>query len=64
MHRSPLIAPLTVSFNYDTIVFMTTVSKEIDSGKGSPRHVDVLIIGAGLSGIGAAWRLQQRRDRT
>jgi monooxygenase len=24
-------------------------------------HVDVLIIGAGLSGIGAAWRLQQQR---
>ncbi|MEV4251526.1 NAD(P)/FAD-dependent oxidoreductase, partial [Streptosporangium canum] len=24
----------------------------------------MLIIGAGLSGIGAAWRLQQRRDRT
>ncbi len=23
-------------------------------------HVDVLIVGAGLSGIGAAWRLQQR----
>ncbi|MEU0477584.1 NAD(P)/FAD-dependent oxidoreductase [Streptosporangium sp. NPDC006013] len=43
---------------------MTTVSKKIDSGRGSPRHVDVLIIGAGLSGIGAAWRLQRRRDRT
>lgn len=23
-------------------------------------HLDVLIVGAGLSGIGAAWRLQQR----
>ncbi len=26
-----------------------------------PDHVDVLIIGAGLSGVGAAWRLQQSR---
>ncbi|MER6511524.1 NAD(P)/FAD-dependent oxidoreductase [Nonomuraea sp. NPDC001636] len=28
------------------------------------RHVDVLIIGAGLSGIGAAWHLQRRPGRT
>jgi cation diffusion facilitator CzcD-associated flavoprotein CzcO len=27
-------------------------------------HVDVLIIGAGLSGVGAAWRLQQQRPGT
>src|SRR4051794_27531454 len=27
-------------------------------------HFDVLIIGAGLSGIGAAWRLQQERPGT
>src|SRR5918997_2112988 len=27
-------------------------------------HVDVLIIGAGLSGIGAAWRLGQMRPGT
>ena len=27
-------------------------------------HFDVLIIGAGLSGIGAAWRLQQARPQT
>jgi monooxygenase len=27
-------------------------------------HFDVLIIGAGLSGIGAAWRLQQKRPGT
>ena len=27
-------------------------------------HVDVLIIGAGLSGIGAAWRLQRERPAT
>lgn len=32
---------------------------------GAGRHVDVLIIGAGLSGIGAAWRLAgQRQGRT
>ncbi|GGT19678.1 flavin-containing monooxygenase [Nonomuraea spiralis] len=30
----------------------------------SPRHVDVLIIGAGLSGIGAAWHLQRQPGRT
>ncbi|MFI6391923.1 flavin-containing monooxygenase [Nonomuraea sp. NPDC050547] len=35
---------------------MTTVSDVID--------VDVLIIGAGLSGIGAAWRLQRERGWT
>jgi cation diffusion facilitator CzcD-associated flavoprotein CzcO len=28
--------------------------------EGSPEHLDVLIVGAGLSGIGAAWHLQQR----
>ena len=28
--------------------------------KGSPEHLDVLIVGAGLSGIGAAWHLQDR----
>jgi cation diffusion facilitator CzcD-associated flavoprotein CzcO len=27
-------------------------------------HFDVLIIGAGLSGIGAAWRLRQQRPGT
>jgi monooxygenase len=27
---------------------------------GSPEHLDVLIVGAGLSGIGAAWHLQNR----
>src|SRR5688500_10463459 len=27
-------------------------------------HVDVLVIGAGLSGVGAAWRLQQQRPGT
>jgi monooxygenase len=27
---------------------------------GSPEHLDVLIVGAGLSGIGAAWHLQER----
>ncbi|MEV4250774.1 hypothetical protein AB0J63_46190, partial [Streptosporangium canum] len=62
--RATLIATLINTFKHDTVVYMTTVSKEINSGEGSPRHVDVLIIGAGLSGIGAAWRLQQRRDRT
>ncbi len=29
-------------------------------GTGSPEHRDVLIVGAGLSGIGAAWHLQDR----
>ena len=28
--------------------------------QGSPEHLDVLIVGAGLSGIGAAWHLQDR----
>jgi monooxygenase len=27
----------------------------------SPEHLDVLIVGAGLSGIGAAWHLEERR---
>ncbi len=29
--------------------------------EGSIEHLDVLIVGAGLSGIGAAWHLQERR---
>ena len=28
--------------------------------EGSPEHLDVLIVGAGLSSVGAAWHLQQR----
>ncbi len=28
--------------------------------QGSPEHLDVLIVGAGLSGIGAGWHLQDR----
>src|ERR1044072_898292 len=28
--------------------------------EGSPEHLDVLIVGAGLSGVGAAWHLQER----
>jgi monooxygenase len=28
--------------------------------EGSPEHLDVLIVGAGLSGVGAAWHLQKR----
>jgi cation diffusion facilitator CzcD-associated flavoprotein CzcO len=27
---------------------------------GAPEHLDVIVVGAGLSGIGAAWHLQQR----
>ncbi|MBI1340875.1 NAD(P)-binding protein [bacterium] len=29
----------------------------------APEHVDVLIIGAGISGIGAAWRIQHKMPR-
>jgi monooxygenase len=28
--------------------------------EGSPEHLDVLIVGAGLSGVGAAWHLEER----
>ncbi len=34
------------------------------SEAGSPVHVDVLLVGAGLSGIGAACHLEQRRSGT
>ena len=30
------------------------------AGKAGPEHFDVLIVGAGLSGIGAAWHLQDK----
>jgi cation diffusion facilitator CzcD-associated flavoprotein CzcO len=32
----------------------------MDRDPPEARHVDVLIVGAGLSGVGAAWRLKQR----
>ena len=32
----------------------------MENGSPPAQHVDVLIVGAGLSGIGAAWRLQER----
>lgn len=36
----------------------TTAHRTVEHGR-DVEHVDVLIVGAGLSGIGAAWRLQQ-----
>jgi cation diffusion facilitator CzcD-associated flavoprotein CzcO len=39
-------------------MFPTTPSAQNDRDATSPEHVDVLIVGAGLSGIGAAIRLQ------
>ncbi len=42
---------------------MTTLENPVDGTTGT-EHVDVLIVGAGLSGIGAAWRLQQERPGT
>jgi cation diffusion facilitator CzcD-associated flavoprotein CzcO len=38
---------------------MRTTDATPDGGTGTPQHVDVLIIGAGLSGIGAACHLQR-----
>jgi monooxygenase len=32
----------------------------MDQGSPPPQHIDVLIVGAGLSGVGAAWRLRER----
>jgi monooxygenase len=48
---------------------MTVVQRQVPAASvpqagGMSDHVDVLIIGAGLSGIGAAWRLQQLRPGT
>jgi monooxygenase len=34
------------------------------NGAAAPEHFDVLIVGAGLSGIGAAWHLEDRRPGT
>jgi monooxygenase len=35
-----------------------------ESAEPTPHHVDVLIVGAGLSGIGAAYRLQEQSPGT
>jgi cation diffusion facilitator CzcD-associated flavoprotein CzcO len=32
----------------------------VSLARDTPGHVDVIIVGAGLSGIGAAWHLQDR----
>jgi len=37
--------------------------EDVGSGPTPPMHVDVLIVGAGLSGIGAAWHLQDKLPR-
>ncbi|ACU75310.1 flavin binding monooxygenase [Catenulispora acidiphila DSM 44928] len=37
---------------------MEDAEQQRDHTDGTTRHVDVLIVGAGLTGIGAAWRLQ------
>ena len=34
------------------------------NGAAAPEHFDVLIVGAGLSGVGAAWHLEDRRPGT
>jgi monooxygenase len=36
------------------------VRESLFVSEGSPEHLDVLIVGAGLSGVGAAWHLQDR----
>jgi len=36
------------------------VCENPDVAEGTPEHLDVLIVGAGLSGVGAAWHLQDR----
>ncbi|MBW0091095.1 NAD(P)/FAD-dependent oxidoreductase [Pseudonocardia sp. KRD-184] len=42
----------------------TVTDDQSSSAVTPPEHVDVLVVGAGLSGIGAAWRLQQERPGT
>ncbi|MBL8571096.1 MAG: NAD(P)/FAD-dependent oxidoreductase [Phreatobacter sp.] len=39
---------------------MTDAARRPPTAPDSPEHVDVLIVGAGVSGIGSAWQLQKR----
>ena len=40
------------------------VVEAASNGAAAPEHFDVLIVGAGLSGVGAAWHLEDRRPGT
>ncbi|MCA0319301.1 MAG: NAD(P)/FAD-dependent oxidoreductase [Proteobacteria bacterium] len=39
---------------------MTDAARRPPAAPDAPEHVDVLIVGAGVSGIGSAWQLQKR----
>ncbi|MFI2478881.1 NAD(P)-binding protein, partial [Nocardia xishanensis] len=42
----------------------TTPGAATPEGNILPEHVDVVVVGAGLSGVGAAYRLQTERPRS
>src|SRR3954454_19704416 len=44
-------------------ITLATTTRRFSMGASDPEHCDVLIIGAGISGLGAAYRIRERNPQ-